>query len=245
MKNNSKYLAIILAAGHGSRLDKNIPKPLYIFNNRPIIDHLIDKLNKIPNIDILTVVGYKKNLVTKHIKNRSKYIEQKVINGTAGAVKDCLDIISLYNNTFVFVGDSPLVKIQDIENMIKSHTRQTADCTFLYSKFPIKLPYARLYFDRLGKVEKIVEHSDISESSKQSQYLFTSQYLFSSKSLVKQLPRITSNINTKEYNLTEIINLYIQDNKILNPIFVKDFWTLMGINTSEDIETINNYIHEK
>ena len=33
MKNNSSYLAIILAAGKGTRLDTNIPTPLYKINN--------------------------------------------------------------------------------------------------------------------------------------------------------------------------------------------------------------------
>ena len=41
MKNKSSYLAIILAAGKGTRLDSEVPKPLYKINNLPIIDHLI------------------------------------------------------------------------------------------------------------------------------------------------------------------------------------------------------------
>ena len=44
MKNNSSYLAIILAAGKGTRLDVDVPKPLYQVNNLPIIDYLINSI---------------------------------------------------------------------------------------------------------------------------------------------------------------------------------------------------------
>ena len=91
MKNKSRYLAIILAAGKGSRLSKDIPKPLYEIDGLPIIDYIIRSISVIPEIDILTVVGYRKNEVINHIKDRSLYVVQPAQNGTGDAVS---------NNTF-------------------------------------------------------------------------------------------------------------------------------------------------
>lgn len=51
--------ALILAAGYATRLyplTKEYPKPLLLVNRRPIIDYIVDKLNKISDIDEIIVV---------------------------------------------------------------------------------------------------------------------------------------------------------------------------------------------
>ena len=51
--------ALILAAGYATRLyplTKKFPKPLLTVNKRPIIDYIIDKLEKIEEIDEIAVV---------------------------------------------------------------------------------------------------------------------------------------------------------------------------------------------
>ena len=46
---------------------------------------------------------------------------------------------------------------------------------------------------------------------------------------------------TNEYNLTDIINIYIEERYRVNPILVNEFWRLMGINTLNDIELLKSY----
>ena len=51
--------ALILAAGYATRLyplTKEYPKPLLVVENRPIINYIIDKLNKIDGIDEIIIV---------------------------------------------------------------------------------------------------------------------------------------------------------------------------------------------
>ena len=69
MNPKSNFLAIILAAGKGSRLNIRYPKPLYKINNIPIIDHIINSITSIGGIDILTVVGYQKEKIARKIKH--------------------------------------------------------------------------------------------------------------------------------------------------------------------------------
>ena len=47
MNNHSKYLAIILAAGKGTRLKSSLPKALYEVCGQSMIDYLIASLSKI------------------------------------------------------------------------------------------------------------------------------------------------------------------------------------------------------
>ena len=246
MKKKSRYLAIILAAGKGGRLKVDTPKPLYKFNKVSIIDHLINSISIFPNIDILTVVGYQKDKVIKHIKNRSSYVVQEEQKGTGDAVIKCIDNIKQYRNTFIFVGDTPFIGKREIERMIYRHEDFNADCTFLYSKFPFELPYGRLLFNQKNKLIKLVESSQLTKKEKNIRELFTSQYLFKSNLLLDTIAMLEKDKQTGEYNLTDIINIYIKQEYVLNPIIVQDYWKLMGINTLDDIEFLKTYtINEK
>ena len=241
MNNNSKYLAIILAAGKGSRLAADIPKPLYKINDIPIIDYIINSISSVANIDILTVVGLQRNQIINHIKDRSLYLVQKNQNGTGGAVLECMDYIKKYKDAFIFVGDAPFVKKEHILKMISSHQDCNAECSFLYSKFPFELPYARLIFNHKNKLTKLIESSDLNDKQKHIKDLFTSQYLFKSKLLLDTIDKIKTDNRTGEYNFTEIINLYIKKAYKINPILVDEFWSLMGVNTLNDIKMLKTY----
>jgi len=241
MKNNSSYLAIILAAGKGTRLGVNIPKPLYKINNIPIVDYLINTFTFFPNIDILTVVGHQKNEIIKHIEGRSFYVVQEVQNGTGAAVKVCLEFIDRYENIFIFMGDAPFIGKNNVKQMILSHIRVHADCSFLYSNFPFNLPYARLFFDKDKNLERLTEFCDLNNKDKDVDSFFTSHYLFKSKFLLSEIENLGLNSVTGECNLTEIINVCIKNKNIINPILIKEFWNLMGINTLDDIDQIKKY----
>ena len=241
MKNNSSYLAIILAAGKGTRLGVDTPKPLYKINNIPIIDYLINTFTFFSNIDILTVVGHQKNEIIKHIQGRSFHVVQEVQDGTGGAVKVCLDFIDRYENIFIFMGDAPFVGKNNVKQMILSHMSVNADCSFLYSNFPFNLPYARLFFDKDKNLERLTEFCDLNKRDKDVDSFFTSHYLCKSKFLLNEIENLGLNSVTGECNLTEIINICIDNNNIINPILIKEFWNLMGINTLDDIKRINSY----
>ena len=241
MKNNSSYLAIILAAGKGTRLDASVLKPLYKVNNLPIIDHLINTFSFFSNIDILTVVGHQKNKLIEHIGDRSFYVVQEDQNGTGSAVKVCRDFIGRYKHIFIFMGDAPFVDKNNIKQMMLSHISVNADCSFLYSNFPFNLPYARLFFDKDKNLERLTEFCDLNNKDKDVDSFFTSHYLFKSKFLLSEIENLGLNSVTGECNLTEIINVCIKNKNIINPILIKEFWNLMGINTLDDIDQIKKY----
>ena len=75
---NKNYLAIILAAGKGSRLEYKGPKALFEINNIPLIQYLYNSITSLGSIDLLTVVGYKKNTLIKYIKNKSITLDIKI-----------------------------------------------------------------------------------------------------------------------------------------------------------------------
>ena len=85
--------AVILAAGKSTRtypLTLTRPKPLLKVANKALIEHNLDNLNGIVD-EAIIVIGYKKDLIKKHIGKKYKnikirYVVQKQQLGTGHAV---------------------------------------------------------------------------------------------------------------------------------------------------------------
>jgi len=100
MNNNENQIdqAFILAAGYGKRLlplTKNSPKPLIKLKNKPLIDHLIDPLQKINIKKIFINTHYLSEKLIKHLNKRIDYKifisqENDGILNTGGGIKYAL-----------------------------------------------------------------------------------------------------------------------------------------------------------
>tara|TARA_Y100001970_G_scaffold287410_1_gene412019 strand:+ start:1149 stop:1877 length:729 start_codon:yes stop_codon:yes gene_type:complete len=241
MNSKSEYLAIILAAGKGSRLNTEDPKPLYKLNGLPMIDSIIESISNAQNIDILTVVGHQKTKVVEHISNRSKYAIQENTMGTGHALMQCLDFIKEYSSIFVFVGDAPLITFSLINELRDIHIKSNADCSFLYSEFPFKLPYARLIFNEDKSLRYLIESNQASIDELKVKTMFTSHYLFKTNILQEKINDLLIDEESNEYNLTDLINIYLKQGLKVSPLFTADFWKLMGVNTVEDAMFLEGY----
>ena len=98
-------IAILLAAGKGTRMRSPLPKPIVPFLGKPIVSHLIDSFHQARINDVYLVVGHGAEEVKQEIGDDVKYIYQTEQKGTAHAVKQCQDSLEWKDrNVFVFVG---------------------------------------------------------------------------------------------------------------------------------------------
>lgn len=84
---------IIPLAGKGTRLRPHthlVPKPMLKVGGRPVIDWVMDRLKDLQVSELIFITGHLKEQVEAYTKGRygypCRYIEQKVQDGTAGAV---------------------------------------------------------------------------------------------------------------------------------------------------------------
>ena len=115
--------AIILAAGKSTRtypLTLTRPKPLLKVANKTLLEHNLDNLEGAADEAIL-VVGYKKEMIKKHLGNKYKkikirYAEQKRQLGTAHALSAAEHFIK--GRFFLMMGDD-IYPREDIRNCAK------------------------------------------------------------------------------------------------------------------------------
>jgi len=107
--------AVILAAGHGTRMEElthAVPKPMLEVEGKPLLEY---KLSALPDeIDgLVIIVGYLGDVVQKHFGGRYNekpivYVEQKELNGTAGALWCAKSV--LHDRFLVMMGDDIYTK---------------------------------------------------------------------------------------------------------------------------------------
>ena len=68
---NKPLAAIILAAGKGTRMDSDIPKVLHKVGGKSMIVHVINTAKALGAEKIITVLGYKHELIQKALENES------------------------------------------------------------------------------------------------------------------------------------------------------------------------------
>jgi len=84
---------IIPLAGKGTRLRPHthlVPKPMVKVAGRPVMDWVMDKLEGLDVTEIICITGHLKEKVEEYIRKSytipARFIEQKVQDGTAGAI---------------------------------------------------------------------------------------------------------------------------------------------------------------
>ena len=210
--------AVILAAGEGTRvrpLTKSRPKGLIPVANRPIIEYTIRALNEAGIRDIIVVVGYRKEQVTRFLNELDPGIEvvvQQKQLGTAHALKCAEPLIT--GNFLLLPGDNyidpfSIAKIAKTENamLVKDHPSP--------SNFGVVLI-------RDGFVTEIVEKPEHSPSFTVSTGIF---------SLTRDVFRYI-----KSNDLTETIDCMIGDGVKIRAVNAEDWqdalypWDLIRMN---------------
>ncbi|WP_457560573.1 bifunctional UDP-N-acetylglucosamine diphosphorylase/glucosamine-1-phosphate N-acetyltransferase GlmU [Caminibacter sp.] len=219
---------IILAAGKGTRMKSKSAKVLHTLCNKPMIEYIIEESLKLTNsVDVVLNHQFEKvsEVVKKYPVN---IIKQDLENfpGTGGAVKE-VDIKG--ERVFILNGDMPLIRAEELEKF----TQIDADIVMSVMKLDNPDGYGRVVIEN-GNVKKIVEQKDCTQEELKIPYVNAGVYLIKGEVLKKYLPKLSNNNAQKEYYLTDIIEMAVNDGLNVKAIEVneEDF---KGINSKKDL----------
>ncbi|MBC7485416.1 MAG: NTP transferase domain-containing protein [Cytophagaceae bacterium] len=236
-------IALILAAGKGTRMRSLLPKPLVPFHGQAIVSHLVNSFKEAGTSNIFLIVGHEAELVKHVMGNKVLYIDQPEQRGTAHAVMQAAEIIDWANkNVFVFVGDSPLISADTISWLEEHHKLTQASCTFLTADFPIDLPYARVLKNEAGMLTGCIEEKNASLEQLKIRELLSSHFIFKGEDLFANLHEIKADKDNGEFYLTDIITLLLHKGLRVEALKIDDYQELVGLNTPEDIQWAEQFV---
>lgn len=233
-------VAVVLAAGMGTRMKSKIPKVLHNIAGLPMIKHIINILKKTGVQDIILIVGYKGDLVEKVVGEDCRIVYQKEQLGTGHALLQALPGLQRYSegDCLVLCGDTPLLTDETLIELKERHHVTEAHATILTAELPDPLGYGRIIKGQQG-IEKIVEEKDANPEEKAVKEINTGTYCFKIESLIKNLNRLTAANAQGEYYLTDVIKYLVDDNKCVETLLLKDYKEAMGINNRVQLAEAN------
>lgn len=154
---------MILAAGVGSRLDpltRNVPKPMVPILNRPVIEHIVDKLKKHGFTEIMVNLHYLGDVIKAHLGDgkkfgvQIKYAQEDRLWGDAGSVKRAEEF--LRDGTFLVVGGDDISDI-DLSRLLKYHKDKKALSTIALSLVDDPSEYGIVLMNEKGRITRFLE----------------------------------------------------------------------------------------
>ena len=201
MKN--KVAAIILGAGKGTRMKSDLPKVLMPINNKSMIRHIIDTLQKIPVDDIVTVIAPDGEIVAKEVAPYKTCVQEKQL-GTGHAVNCAKELLKDFDGTILVVfGDTPLITKETFENSI-SKVEDGYAVVVLGFRPENAGRYGRLVMSG-DELIKIVEYKDATDEERNIDFCNSGFMAFSGKYLFEILSRIGNANIAGEFYLTDAI----------------------------------------
>ena len=120
--------------------------------------------------------------------------------------------------------------------MVDKHIKKNIDATMITAVVENPTGYGRIIRDNSGNLIKIIEEKDCNESENTIKEMNPGIYIFKISELFKNLERVKSNNESKEYYLTDVIEL-INNNGIVKTKKIDNPKEIMGINTIKQLES--------
>jgi len=231
-------VAVVLAAGKGTRMKSDLPKVLVKVCGRPMIEYVLDALVAGGVDRSVIVVGYRAALVQSTLNDRMgiHFALQAEQLGTGHAVMSCRELLAEHDGpVLVVTGDAPLMRAESVAALFAEYERRPAACILgtAYKDNPAGL--GRILRDSRGEFQAIVEHRDATEEQLRITEVNMSYYVFHGPELLRALDHIRPNNRQGEYYLTDVPGVLTSQGKEVRAVPVLKPFEALGINTLDEL----------
>ena len=234
--------ALILAAGKGTRMKTELPKTLFPILKKPMIEYILDEIEKTSVKNIHLVVGHKKELLEKHLGDRVSYVHQDEQLGTGHAVMQAKQNLDQQPGaTIILPGDMPLIDQTTLDEIIQSHNDSNELITLVTTVYENPHGYGRILRDNTNQVMGIVEELSANQIQKKVQEVNTGIMVIDNSVLFKYLDLVEEDPKKGEYYLTDIVSVFVERSHRINSYTIENNSTVMGVNDLVAIAEAEKY----
>jgi len=221
---------VILAAGQGTRMKSTKPKVLHEISGKPMLFHAIDAAQALSD-DVTVILYHQAERIQKMIEEHYEGIhfhmqDAQQFPGTGGAMKG---VHTRHERTLILNGDMPLITKASLEAL----TSGDADINMSVIELDNPTGYGRVIIED-GKVQEIVEQKDCTEAQLQVKTVNAGIYAVNTELLERYIPLLDNNNAQKEYYLTDIIKMAVDEDRTVHPVFVPEE-EFKGVNSKLDL----------
>ena len=229
-------LAVILAAGEGTRMKSSMTKVLHPVAGLPMAAHAVRAAVAAGGSDVALVVGRDAENVEAAARPFAKGVSVHVQTerlGTGHAVLAARAAIAKgYDDLLVMFGDTPLVDSAEL-SLARQKLAEGADVVVMGFRTQDPAGYGRL-IEKDGQLEAIREHRDASEEERQINFCNGGLMAIAGREALSMLESITNKNAKGEFYLTDVVEIARARGKKVVALEV-DAASVLGVNTRVEL----------
>jgi bifunctional UDP-N-acetylglucosamine pyrophosphorylase/glucosamine-1-phosphate N-acetyltransferase len=220
---------VILAAGQGKRMHSNLPKVLHPLAGKALVAHVIDTARRLSPQTLCLVYGHGGDAVRTTLDAPDlAWALQEPQLGTGHAVQQALPYLKNDGTTLVLYGDVPLIQTETLKRLL--HAAQDA-LAILTVDLSDPGGYGRIVRNDAGLVVRIVEQKDATPEERRIHEINTGIMAMPTARLGEWLGRLTNDNAQKEYYLTDIVGMAVEEGVPIRTANPKNEWEVLGVNS--------------
>lgn len=230
---SSSVAVIILAAGHGTRMQSSLPKVCHPIAGLPMYQWVLKATEALNPEKTVIVVGTETQEIScpaGHYK-----VVQQERKGTGHAVQvAAAHLTDFKGSVLVLFGDTPFIETETLEAMLEHQGETGADLVVLGFDAMDPEGYGRLVLGRGDELVEIVEQLDLTDEQEEIT-LCNSGVMLLSEACVKKALGLLKPTNKKgEYYLTDLVK-HCRELGLQTSVIETHEMEVMGINSRLDL----------
>ncbi|MDB5098563.1 MAG: UDP-N-acetylglucosamine diphosphorylase/glucosamine-phosphate N-acetyltransferase [Cyanobacteria bacterium RYN_339] len=236
---SQELVAIVMAAGKGTRMKSDLPKVLHPIAGEPLLGHVLLRVEGIGAQKTYVIVGHGGDKVREMLPGTSQAVEQKEQLGTGHAVDQVSPHLEGFQGTVVILsGDVPLLSDATLAALLKAHMDTKATLSLLTAHMHDPGSLGRVLRGPNGKVTGIVEFKDATADQRAIREINVGTYVCSWPHLSAALKNLTPNNAQGEYYLTDAIAAIAGGGHTVASHTSNDPWEGAGVNTRAELAAL-------
>jgi len=225
-----KIVAVILAAGQGTRMRSSLPKVLHPLLGRPMVLYSIEAARQATESQPVLIVGHGAEMVRQVVGEAARCVLQEPQSGTGHAVLQAESLLrSQADLVLVTTADMPLLTSQTLHRLIEAQTSHEGPMTLLTLTGEIARGFGRVVRDAQGRVLAVIEEAQASPEELSIREYNASVYCFKADWLWPSLTRIPLS-RKGEYYLTDLVGIATSDGLSIRALALEDPLQAIGVN---------------
>ncbi len=147
---NDKPVAVVLAAGLGTRMRSQLAKVLHPLVGRPMLAHVVAAAREVAREIVVVVHHQAEAVATAVAADDVRFVSQGSPKGTGHALRKAIEAIEGSGTVLVLSGDTPLLTAATLRRLLAGHD---GACTVMTAELDDPGSYGRVARDPLRIVE--------------------------------------------------------------------------------------------
>jgi bifunctional UDP-N-acetylglucosamine pyrophosphorylase/glucosamine-1-phosphate N-acetyltransferase len=210
MTDQRRFAVVILAAGQGTRMRSDTHKVLHPIASRPLLLHLIDRVDALGADRRVVIVGKGRDQVEVALNGRDVVVaHQAEQKGTGHAVQQAESALEGYDGAvLILYGDTPFVEAETLRRMIDRLDGKGGPGVVVLASQPADPgKYGRIILGKGDRIAKMVEYRDATEEERAVRLCNSGMMAVRAADLFRWLGQVGNDNAAKEYYLPDIVNI--------------------------------------